>query len=193
MQKTVTIIQGHPDPVAHHLCHTLADAYAEGATASGHRVIRIDVSKLDFPILRTQSEFESGALPGSLEASRDAILSANHVVIVFPLWLGTMPAIVKAFLEQVMRPGTAFTHEKNGIKKLLGGRSAHIIVTMGMPAWFYRVFYFSHGIQELRRNIFKFVGFSPVRTTMFGMVHNATENTGARWIDIMRRKGRALD
>ncbi|MBV5270420.1 MAG: NAD(P)H-dependent oxidoreductase [Afipia sp.] len=192
MQKTVTIIQGHPDPAAHHLCHTLADAYAEGATASGHRVIRIEIAKIDFPILRTQSEFESGPLPASLEASRDAILSAEHVVIVFPLWLGMMPAIVKAFLEQVMRPGTAFTYEKNGIKKLLEGRSAHIVVTMGMPAWLYRTFYFSHGIRALQRNIFKFTGFSPVRTTMFGMVHNATSNTVSRWIDTMRRKGDTL-
>lgn len=192
MQKTVTIIQGHPDPAGYHLCHALADSYAEGATASGHRVIRIDVAKIDFPILRTQGEFESGPFPASLEASRDALLSTDHVVIVFPLWLGTTPAIVKAFLEQVMRPGLAFAYEKNGIKKLLGGRSAHILVTMGMPAWLYRVFYFSHGIRALDRNIFKFVGFSPVHTTMFGMVHNATSNKKTRWIDVMRRKGRAL-
>jgi putative NADPH-quinone reductase len=192
MQKTVTIIQGHPDPAGHHLCHTLADAYAEGATASGHRVIRIEIAKIDFPILQTQAEFESGPLPASLEPSRDAILSSNHVVIVFPLWLGTMPAIVKAFLEQVMRPGTAFAYEKGGIKKLLEGRSAHIIVTMGMPAWLYQTFYFSHGIRALQRNIFKFTGFSPVRTTMFGMVHNATAGTASRWVNTMRRKGSML-
>jgi putative NADPH-quinone reductase len=192
MQKTVTIIQGHPDPAGHHLCHMLADAYAEGATASGHRVLRIEIAKIDFPILRTQREFESGPLPASLETSRDAILSADHVVILFPLWLGTMPALVKAFLEQVMRPGTAFAYEKGGIKKLLEGRSAHITVTMGMPAWLYQTFFFSHGIRALQRNIFKFTGFSPVRTTMFGTVHSATSDTVSRWTDAMRRKGSAL-
>lgn len=191
-QKAVTILQGHPDPTGHHLCHTLADAYAEGAAASGHRVTRIEIAEIDFPILRTQSEFESGPLPASLEASRDAILSADHVVIVFPLWLGTMPALVKAFLEQVMRPGTAFVYEKRGIRKLLEGRSAHIVVTMGMPAWLYQTFFLSHGIRALQRNIFKFTGFSPVRTTMFGMVHSATNDTISRWTDAMRRKGSAL-
>lgn len=192
MQKTVTIIQGHPDPAGHHLCHALADAYAEGAASAGHRVIRIEIAAIDFPILRTQADFENSPLPASLAAAHDAILSANHVVIAFPLWLGTMPALLKAFLEQVMRPGTAFAYEKNGIRKLLGGRSAHVVVTMGMPAWLYRVLYFSHGVQALRQNILKFVGFSPVRTTMLGMVHTATGDTRARWIDDMRSKGRSL-
>ncbi len=193
MQKTVAIIQGHPDPAGHHhLCHALADAYAEGASSSGHHVIRIEIAQIDFPILQTRTAFESGPLPASLEASRDAILAANHIVIVFPLWLGTMPAIVKAYLEQVIRPGVAFVYETRGIKKLLGGRSAHIVVTMGMPAWLYRIFYCSHGVRTLERNIFKFSGISPVRTTMFGMVQNATSRMGYRWTEIMRRKGRAL-
>jgi putative NADPH-quinone reductase len=192
MQKTVTIIQGHPDPAGHHLCHALADAYAEGAASAGHRVIRIDIAAIDFPILRTQADFESGPLPASLAPSHDAVLSANHIVIVFPLWLGTMPALLKAFLEQVMRPGTAFAYEKNGIKKLLGGRSAHVVVTMGMPALLYRVLYFSHGVQALRQNILKFVGFSPVRTTMLGMVNTATGGTRTGWMNDMRRKGQSL-
>jgi hypothetical protein len=45
----------------------MADAYAEGATAAGHEVRRIEVAKLDFPLLRTQAEFEAGALPPTLE------------------------------------------------------------------------------------------------------------------------------
>lgn len=192
MQKTVAIIQGHPDPAGHHLCHALADAYAEGAASSGHRVVRIEISGIDFPLLRTQGEFETGPLPASLEASKEAVLSADHIVLVFPLWLGTMPAIVKAFLEQVMRPGIAFVYEKNGIKKLLGGRSAHIVVTMGMPAWAYRMFYFSHGIRALKRNIFNFVGISPVRATMLGMVQSTNDTMIAQWIGTMRSNGRTL-
>jgi putative NADPH-quinone reductase len=192
MQKAVAIIQGHPDPAGHHLCHALAEAYAEGAASSGRRVSRIEISNIDFPFLRTQSEFQSGPLPAGLEAAKDAVLSADHIVIVFPLWLGTMPAIVKAFLEQVMRPGIAFVYEKRGIKKLLGGRSAHIVVTMGMPAWIYRIFYCSHGVRVLKRNIFNFVGISPVRITMFGMVQSANDKTVAQWTKTMRSNGRTL-
>lgn len=192
MSKTVAILQGHPDPAGGHLCHALADAYAEGAEAAGHRVLRVEIAQIDVPILRDRAAFEAGELPPSLAAAKDAIVAADHVVLVFPLWLGTMPALVKAFLEQVMRPGVAFAYEKTGIKKLLAGRSAHLVVTMAMPALAYRVFFLSHGVAGLRRSIFRFVGFSPVRSTMFGMVMAASESTRAGWLARMRRDGERL-
>jgi putative NADPH-quinone reductase len=80
-------------------------------------------------------EFDSGTLPAALKPAADAIVGADHIVLVFPLWLGTVPALAKAFLEQVMRPGVTFAYEKYGAKKLLAGRSARIVVTLGMPAW----------------------------------------------------------
>ena len=192
MPKTVAILQGHPNPAGSHLCHALADAYAEGAAAAGHRVLRVEIARIDVPVLRDQRAFETGELPASLAEAKDAVVAADHVVLVFPLWLGTMPALVKAFLEQVMRPGVAFAYEKTGIRKLLTGRSAHIVVTMGMPALAYRLFFLSHGVAGLRRNIFKFVGFSPVRSTLFGMVAAAPERTRDGWLARMRRDGERL-
>ena len=105
------------------LCHALADAYAEGAAAAGHEITRIEVAQLDFPILRTQEEFERGDLPQMLVGARDGIVSAQHLVAIFPLWHGTMPALLKAFLEQVMRPGVALEYRTHGFpRKLLTGR-----------------------------------------------------------------------
>jgi hypothetical protein len=63
MPRRVAIIQGHPDPAGGHLCHALADAYAQGASAAGHEVARIELARLDFPLLRTQQDFETGQLP----------------------------------------------------------------------------------------------------------------------------------
>jgi putative NADPH-quinone reductase len=189
LPSKITIIQGHPDSSRRHLCHALADAYADAASQAGHDVSRIEIAGIAFPMLRTKEEFNSGTPPISLKPAADAIVAADHIVLVFPLWLGTMPALAKAFLEQVMRPGVAFSYEKYGAKKLLAGRSAHIVVTLGMPAWLYRTFYCSHGVRGLRRNVFKFVGLSPVRTTMFGMVESASEATKSRWLGIMRKNG----
>lgn len=119
---------------------------------------------MDFPILRSQAEFESGALTESLALARDLIVSAQHIVIVFALWLGTMPTIVKAFLEQVMRPGVAFAYQSKGFpKKLLAGCSARLVVTMGMPALAYRWYFFAHGLRGLERNVLRFVGIKPIR------------------------------
>ncbi|GEM_PF-6621669 len=80
---------------------------------------RIDLARLDFPLLRTQQEFETGQLPATLVPARDAIVAARHVVLVFPLWHGTMPALVKAFLEQVMRPGVALEYREHGFPRRL--------------------------------------------------------------------------
>jgi len=102
MTKRIAIIQGHPDPAGQHLLDAMADAYAEGATAAGHEVRRIGVAKLDFPLLRTQADFESGALPPALEHPRENLRWAEHWVFLFPLWHGTMPAFFKGFLEQVL-------------------------------------------------------------------------------------------
>jgi putative NADPH-quinone reductase len=191
--RRVVIIIGHPDPDPGRLCRALARAYADGASFAGHAVSVIDVASLDFPLMRTMDEFRNGAVPPSLADAARAIAAAEHIVFVFPLWLGTMPALLKAFLEQVMRPGVAFAYAdgRSGgfVKTLLKGRSARVVVTMGMPAFFYRLWYFAHGIAGLRRNILNFVGISPVRETLFGNVEGADAATRERWLAQMRRLG----
>lgn len=191
--RHVLVIVGHPDPEPKRLCRALADSYAEGARSAGHDVRTIDIALLDFPVLRTMEEFGNQSLPATLDAASAAIRAADHIVLVFPLWLGTMPALLKAFLEQVMRPGVAFAYPEKGkpgfAQTLLKGKSARIVVTMGMPAPFYRFWYLGHGIAGLRRNILNFVGISPVRETLLGMVEGASERRRRNWLKTMRELG----
>lgn len=192
MSRRILIVVGHPDPSPDRLCRGLAKAYGEGAEKAGHAVRRVDLAALDFPMLRTMQEFEHGAVPAGLGEAADAIVWAEHIVFVFPLWLGTMPALLKAFLEQVMRPGTAFAYPDKGggfTRTLLRGRSARVVVTMGMPAVLYRLWLLGHGLAGMRRNILHFVGISPVRETLFGMVAGANDATRAKWIRQMRGLG----
>ena len=122
MPRRILIIIGHPDPEPRRLCRALAASYADGARSAGHEVRLVDVATIDFPLLRTQEEFVDRALPVTLEDAAQAIGEAEHIVFVFPLWLGTMPALLKAFLEQVMRPGVAFAYPDNGKAGLCGTR-----------------------------------------------------------------------
>lgn len=191
MPKRVLIVQGHPDGKRSHLDHALADAYADGVREAGGEVRRVDIAGLDFPLLRSQEEFETGAPPEALRQALADIAWCDHLVIVFPLWLGGAPALLQAFLEQTMRPGHAFRYLEGGrIESLMKGRSARLVVTMGMPAFVYRWWFMAHGVRRVSRSILAFVGFSPVRETLIGMVANAGEDKRAAWIAGMRALGR---
>ena len=189
MAKCIAIIQGHPDPAGNHLLHALADAYAAGATAAGHEVRRIEVAKLEFALLRTQSDFETGALPSALVQPREDMRWAQHWVFLFPLWHGTMPAFFKGFLEHIFRPGFAMEYGKSGLpKRLLAGRSARIVVTMGMPALLYRWYFGAYGLRGFERSMLSFAGIKPIRESLFGLSF-ASERKRARWIATMHQHG----
>jgi putative NADPH-quinone reductase len=192
--RSILLIQGHPDADAHHLCHALAASYAGGAQEAGHAVRWVRLAELDFPLLRSQQEWEHGALPAGLQSAQDDIRWADHIVLFFPLWLGDMPALLKGFLEQVARPGFAFEHAAGATafnRKGLTGRSARVVVTMGMPAVVYRWFYRAHSVKSLERNILGFVGIAPVHQTLIGMAGNLQAGDGVRWLAKLRRLGRA--
>ena len=191
MPKHIVIIQGHPDAQTRHFGHALADEYAKGCEDGGHEVKRIEVAKLDFPLLRTKEDFEKGSPPDSIKQAQDAVKWADHLVIIYPLWLGSMPALLKAFLEQVLRPGFAFEYQRSGgmAKKLLAGKSARIVVTMGMPAFVYRWVFFAHSLKSLKRDTFWFCGIGPVRSTLIGSIEGLTERRRDDWLDEMRGLG----
>ena len=191
MGQRVAIIQGHPDSQRGHFCHALADEYAKGCEDGGHEVRRIDVAQLDFPLLRTKEEFEKGLPPVSILPAQEAVEWATHLVIVYPLWLGSMPALLKAFFEQAFRPGFAFDYDEGGRppKKRLTGKSARIVVTMGMPAFVYRWCFFAHSMKSLERNILGFAGIGPIRASLIGNLEGIKEEQRLGWLDEMRGLG----
>jgi putative NADPH-quinone reductase len=190
--KRILLIDGHPDSRAERFVHALTRAYWEGARSAGHEVKNIIVSELDFPLLRTAEDFESGSASPAIRACQEAIEWADHLVIFFPLWLGSMPALLKGFLEQTLRPGYAFAQRnpKGFPEKLLRGKSARIIVTMGMPALFYRWYFRAHSLKSLERNILAFCGIRPIRASVFGSVEAVGPVGRGTWLARMQRLGR---
>jgi putative NADPH-quinone reductase len=184
MPKRIVIIQGHPDTSPERFCRALASAYERGARAAGHEVRRIEVATLSFDLLHSEEDWQSGTPASDILMAQDSIAWAEHIVIIYPLWLGTMPALLKGFLEQVMRPGFAVGGEAAGSswKPNLTGRSARIVVTMGMPAFFYRWYFRAHSLKSLERNILKFVGIRPIRESIIGMVAAKRDNRRRHWL-----------
>lgn len=189
MGARIAIVQGNPDPRGNRFTHALAEAYAKGAQAAGHQVRSIDVAQLEFPILRSKDDFEHGVAPAAVKDAQLTIAWAEHLVFFYPLWLGAMPALLKAFLEQVFRPGFAYAFKRAGMpEKLLKGKSARIVITMGMPAFIYRWYFGAHSLKSFKRNILGFCGIGPVKASLIGMV----EGSGAardKWLSKMRALG----
>jgi len=189
----ILIIQGHPDPAGGHLCHALADAYAEGARSAGRELRSLDVARLDFPLLRTQRDWNDGAAPDSLRPAQTDIAWAQHLVLIFPLWMGDMPALLKGFFEQVARPGFALARNESGgfPGGALGGRSARVVVTMGMPALVYRYYFRAHSVRSLERNLLGMAGIAPVHETLVGSVDGLGEAGVRTWQARLRKLGAA--
>jgi putative NADPH-quinone reductase len=181
---SILIIDGHPDPI----CHALVDAYGGGARERGAEVRVHRIADLKLPPLETRAAWE--APPSALVAGlQDDLRWARHLVLVFPLWLGDMPAALKAYLEQILRPGFAVPAPRTSGGGL-NGRSARVIVTMGMPSAFYRLWYGAHSVKSLARNVLNFCGVAPVRTTLIGLVEGAGPERTARRIAAIRELGR---
>ena len=201
MSRRIAVIQGHPDAAGHHLLHALAEAYADGAAAAGHELRRIEVAQLEFQLLRTQVDFEIGDVPAALAQPQEDMRWAQHWVFLFPLWHGTMPALLKGFLEHIFRPGFAMGYAKDAAggrdashfpKRLLTGRSARIVVTMGMPALFYRWYFGAYGVRGFERSMLSFAGIKPIRESLYGLAF-ADDAKRARWLRDMRRHGERGD
>lgn len=177
MGKRILIINGHPDPSPDRFCAALAEAYAAGAEAGGHRVRMIKVGLLDFPMIRARAAFETAPPPAVIEAAQDDIRWAEHIVIVHPLWLGSAPALLKGFFEQTFRYGFAIPHpaSKGGLQGLLKGRSAQLMVTMGMPAPVYRLAFGGFGVRALERGVLRLAGIGPIRHDYIGMVEGSAD------------------
>ncbi|MDQ0465976.1 putative NADPH-quinone reductase [Caulobacter ginsengisoli] len=188
--RRILVLNGHPDPDPARFAAALAGAYVRGASAAGRQIRRIDVGKLAPPPVRTRAEFEGGQPPEEILQAQEAIAWADHLVIIFPLWLGTMPAALKAFFEQTFRYGFAISRPGEPVRRLLKGRTARIIVTMGMPRPIFRWVFGAHGLKCLERGILWMAGVSPARSLILGGVEQSAERR-ADWLDQVEALGEA--
>ena len=125
--KKILIINGHPD--AESFNAALAEAYKKGAIESGAEVKEIVVRELQFnPNLQFGYRKRTELEPDLLEAQAK-IKWAEHLVWIYPVWWGSLPAILKGFIDRTFLPGFAFEKIENSVwwDKLLKGKSERII------------------------------------------------------------------
>lgn len=169
------IILGHPDKKS--LCHRLADEYEKGAREKGGEVRRINLNDLSFNPNLKYGYRQVQNLEQDLLDAQDSIKWAKHIVIVFPVWWSSVPAILKGFIDRVFLPGFAFKYRDNSSNwdKLLAGRSARLIVTSDAPVLYLYLAYFHPAVNMMKKAVLEFCGVSPVTVSSFGSIRGSSE------------------
>jgi NAD(P)H dehydrogenase (quinone) len=190
IQRKVLILLGHENKETY--CGAIADAYERAATEAGHAVKRVNISDLSFdPILHKGYKVIQELEP-DLKTFQEMVRWSEHLVVIYPNWWSTMPAILKGLFDRAWLPGFAFKFHKDNAyawDKLLKGRTARVIITMNAAPMLERMMIgdFSN---EIRNGILKYAGFSPVRLTTFGPVERCTDAQRQSWLKKIASIGR---
>jgi len=185
----ILVILGHPDTES--FCGALCTAYIEGANAVGAEIRELRLGELNFDPVLWKGYKEIQELEPDLVRAQELIQWSDHMVFVYPNWWGAMPALMKGFFDRVFLPGYAFKYRDNSAfwDKLLSGRTAHLIVTLDTPPWYYRWIYRQPGHNQMKRTILGFCGIKVVKITELAMVRGSTAGKRKKWLAMVNRLG----
>jgi NAD(P)H dehydrogenase (quinone) len=189
--KKVFLLLGHPNPDSFNAA--LLDAYAAGLRSKGIEVRITRISDMQFDPSLHLGYGKIQALEPDLVQFQADVKWCDHFAIVSPLWWGGPPAVLKGLIDRVFLPGFAFQYKEGNPfpEKLLKGRSAHVLLTMDSPGFWYRWVLGNPWSKALRRQILGFMGFKPVRITTFGPIRGSKAETRAAMLEKARRLGAA--
>lgn len=188
VSKKIFLIQGNPDTQG--FSGKIADEYVEAATAAGHIVERVNLSELSFdPILRKGYK-EIQPLEPDLLMIQEKWRAAEHVVIVYPNWWCTMPALLKGMFDRMFLPGFAFKfdRETKKVARLLSGKTARVIVVAGTHSPFMTWFKFGDYTNEIQHAILGFAGMK-AKVTTFGPADRVGDNVRTKWLATVAKLG----
>lgn len=186
----ILIINGHPDKESY--CFSLADSYKKGANKTSADIKEIVIRDLIFnPNLQFGYRKRTDLEPDLLDAQQK-ISWANHIVWIYPVWWGSIPAIMKGFIDRVFLPGFAFQKREGSVwwDKLLTGKSARIICTLDQPDWYYRIFNGKPSHSAMKKLTCEFSGIKPVKITSIAPIRLSKESFRINWLNKIEKLGK---
>jgi putative NADPH-quinone reductase len=186
----ISIILAHPNPGSFN--HAIANTAAEALGRNGHRITLRDLYQERFdPLLPAAELGRDARLDTALGGHCRQIASADGIVIVHPNWWGMPPAILKGWIDRVLRPEVAYRFaagdQGEGVPLgLLQARSAIVFNTANTPAAREREA-FGDPLELLwKRCVFDLCGVKHVHRRTFTVVVTSTPQQRAQWLEEVR-------
>ena len=184
--KKILVICGNPDHET--FSGGVADNYAQAATEAGHEVDRVNLGQLQFDPILHKGYKEIQTLEPDLLALQDKFRWADHIVIVYPNWWCTMPALLKGLFDRFWIPGFAFNFNKETkrIDQHLKGKTARVIILSGSHSPFKTWWRFGDFTNEIQYGILEFAGIK-TKVSAYGPCERVDNVCRERWMkDIAR-------
>ena len=162
----ILIINGHPDKES--FVSALFNKYVENINQSKHEVKVLNLAEMKFdPVLRFGLRKRMDP-DKEIELSQELIKWADHFVLFYPIWFGAVPSLLKGWFERVFMPGIAYNMDGFRIKKLLKGKTSHLVITSGSPV-FFQVLTGNIELKTMKR-LLGFCGIKTILVDRLGMV-----------------------
>lgn len=187
--KKILIINGHPDIESFN--YGISESYKKGAAKSKAEIKEISIRDLKFnPNLKYGYRKRTELEPDLVEA-QNKLKWADHIVWVYPVWWGSVPAIMKGFLDRVLLPGFAFKKREGSVwwDKYFIGKTSRIICTMDQPSWFYRLINHSPSHYAMKKLTLNFIGIKSVRITSIGPLRLSKDAFREKWLKKIEKLG----
>ena len=181
MNKNILVIKANPDKNS--FGEALANEYIKGAKESGNKITELYLEKLKLENFIKTSHKTKTKLTSDLIKAQQLVKNSDHIVFAYPIWWGTIPALLKEFIEIIFDKKFAYVYSKNGLPKgLLKEKSARLLVTMNSPPIFYKLFYKDPNWKLMKKVILNFCGISPVKKSYFGSVKMSNLQKRKAWL-----------
>ncbi len=188
--KNVLIINGHPDKESYN--YAISSAYLKGATESKATVKSIHLIDLKFNLNLQYGYRKRTDLEPDLVEAQKMLLWANHIVWIYPVWWGSVPALMKGFLDRILLPGFAFKKREGSVwwDKFFTGRTSRIICTLDQPPWYYRIINRCPSHNAMKKLTLNFIGVKSVKITTIGPLRLSSEDFRKKWLSKIEKMGR---
>lgn len=186
----ISVILSHPDKESFN--HAIAQTAVEALEENGHQVFFHDLHEENFdPILPSAERERNVLLPDSIATHCDEISAADGIVIIHPNWWGQPPAMLKGWVDRVIRPGVAYEFvgddKGEGVPNGLLNADSAIVFNTSNTETQREIDVFGDPLESIWRNcIFDLCGVKNFHRKMFNIVITSTQLQREQWLDEVR-------